>query len=322
MSHEEFIEKLLKSNDAYRNGDFIVLGKFEPRLKNILVEDNYGVCNPGVYDLLRGSKPSIKSAVDKNSYCISQITEFIDENEYDYSELSYVNQKTKVKIGCKKHGWFWQVPYAHKKGHGCSKCANENSTIPLKELQERLEADNWDHSQKVIIYDYKGIKSQLKITCKEGHFYSTRYDHRVHSRNSCPHCHKLFLYVSNNIEITDSISVILYVFKLKGINEEFYKVGITKNIKNRIRDIEGKSQYKVEVVEYKNLPIKEAYDKEQYYLDYFKEEKMFVEEEFGGHTECLKQNPMEMERIMHYNEEYYSNQMEEPDFSYKLLMGK
>jgi hypothetical protein len=46
------------------------------------------------------------------------------KGEYDYSLInSYINNKTKVKIICPKHGNFEQQPIAHLLGQRCPKCA-------------------------------------------------------------------------------------------------------------------------------------------------------------------------------------------------------
>ena len=47
--------------------------------------------------------------------------------EYDYNEVKYLNNLTKVKIYCKKHGLFYITPGSFLAGSICAKCANENS---------------------------------------------------------------------------------------------------------------------------------------------------------------------------------------------------
>jgi hypothetical protein len=42
---------------------------------------------------------------------------------YDYSSTDYINCRTKVAIGCKEHGTFWQRPDEHLRGYGCPTCA-------------------------------------------------------------------------------------------------------------------------------------------------------------------------------------------------------
>lgn len=44
-------------------------------------------------------------------------------NRYDYSEVEYKGQKVPVKIRCKIHGFFFQRPYNHLSGKGCSACS-------------------------------------------------------------------------------------------------------------------------------------------------------------------------------------------------------
>jgi len=46
----------------------------------------------------------------------------IHNYKYNYSEVEYINNKTKVKIICPKHGIFNQKPNDHLMGHGCPIC--------------------------------------------------------------------------------------------------------------------------------------------------------------------------------------------------------
>ena len=46
-------------------------------------------------------------------------------DKYDYSQVNYVNSKTKVKIICPIHGEFEQAPEKHWLGRGCPFCGKE-----------------------------------------------------------------------------------------------------------------------------------------------------------------------------------------------------
>ena len=46
-------------------------------------------------------------------------------DKYLYNLVAYKNYTSKVKIGCKKHGTFEQLPASHAGGSGCPDCANE-----------------------------------------------------------------------------------------------------------------------------------------------------------------------------------------------------
>lgn len=49
----------------------------------------------------------------------------IHGDRYDYSNTIYTNTRTKVKIRCRIHGLFEQLPFDHTIGHGCPKCGFE-----------------------------------------------------------------------------------------------------------------------------------------------------------------------------------------------------
>lgn len=102
--------------------------------------------------------------------------EFIEDakkvhgDRYDYSEVVYVNGRSKVRIGCKKHGMFEQSPESHLAGCGCRSCGLEASgAIRLMSVDEfeskarRVHGDRYDYSEVV----YKGNKKKVSIICKK-----------------------------------------------------------------------------------------------------------------------------------------------------------
>ena len=61
-----------------------------------------------------------------NTEIFIQRSKEIHGNNFDYSKVEYKNPKNKVCIICPIHGEFWQSPYAHLQGKGCSKCKNKS----------------------------------------------------------------------------------------------------------------------------------------------------------------------------------------------------
>ena len=59
-------------------------------------------------------------------------------NKYDYSLVNYISYINKVKIICKKHGIFEQLPSDHIRGIGCSKCNESKSDLVDEELILRV----------------------------------------------------------------------------------------------------------------------------------------------------------------------------------------
>lgn len=72
-------------------------------------------------------------AEKRRSHFADTTAEFIEKakrthpnSNYDYSKVQYVNARTKIKIKCKDHGFFWQTPDGHLGGRiGCKGCASE-----------------------------------------------------------------------------------------------------------------------------------------------------------------------------------------------------
>jgi hypothetical protein len=69
------------------------------------------------------------------------LDEFIKEatllhgDNYDYSEVNYINAKEKVSIICKKHGAFPQTPDSHLRGSGCPCCTGNHSKMQIEYLK-------------------------------------------------------------------------------------------------------------------------------------------------------------------------------------------
>ena len=57
-------------------------------------------------------------------------------DKYNYLMVEYINDGTKVKIICPKHGEFYQTPTHHLGGQGCAKCSHHVS-------KGETEVSNW-----------------------------------------------------------------------------------------------------------------------------------------------------------------------------------
>lgn len=105
----------------------------------------------------------------------------IHESKYDYSKVKYANSKTKIEILCHEHGSFWQIPYNHLNGQGCSECGKLKCDEAKKCTQEEfIIRSKLVHKDKYI-YDkvkYKGTDNKIVIICHEhGEFMQTPHNH-------------------------------------------------------------------------------------------------------------------------------------------------
>src|SRR5690606_20516622 len=84
-------------------------------------------------------------------------------DRYNYDLVVYKNLRTKVKIVCKDHGVFEQVPDSHTKGHGCPHCAGntqwDTGSFILK--AKEVHGDKFDYS----LVDYKTTSHRVTILC-------------------------------------------------------------------------------------------------------------------------------------------------------------
>lgn len=61
----------------------------------------------------------------------------IHNNIYDYSEVVYINNITKVTIICPYHGEFQQPPNGHLRGNGCQKCKSSIGELTIKAILDK-----------------------------------------------------------------------------------------------------------------------------------------------------------------------------------------
>jgi very-short-patch-repair endonuclease len=112
----------------------------------------------------------------------------VHNNIYDYSLVDYVNNVTKIKIICKKHGVFKQTPTIHFKGSGCPKCAGKNvSNLEFIQKAIAVHGNKYNYSQT----KYVSARNKIKIGCeKHGQFFQRAFDHLA--GHGCPKCKESF----------------------------------------------------------------------------------------------------------------------------------
>lgn len=135
------------------------------------------------------------------------LKEFIEKGtqlhngKYDYSNVDYINSRTKVNIICPKHGLFEQVPRSHLQGNGCPKCAHEwtdehrlNHCISSRQSRgmttkewidraKQVHGDKYDYS----LTDYVNQRTNVKIICPIHGVFEQKADSHIRG-NGCRLC--------------------------------------------------------------------------------------------------------------------------------------
>lgn len=162
MCTESFIKKsMLKHENRYDYSKTKYIGNKE---KVIVICREHGEFMQTPFSHLQGQGCKICSNLNKS--CISEFIErslIIHENKYDYSNISFVNIKTKIGIICKEHGLFEQIPKSHLVGKGCPRCGNKFGIMENKWLDNFNILDEYRQYKisKYIVDGYDPVKNTI-----------------------------------------------------------------------------------------------------------------------------------------------------------------
>ena len=86
-------------------------------------------------------------------------------DKYILDEVVYIDNKTKVKLLCPKHGEFWMTPNCLLSGQNCPQCAMEElskrMTHKKEEVVKRLKQV---HSNKYVFDNIEYVNMLTKVT--------------------------------------------------------------------------------------------------------------------------------------------------------------
>ena len=126
-------------------------------------------------------KPSTQEFIEK--------AKLVHGNKYNYKNSDYKNQKTKIKIICKIHGEFPQLPDSHLKGGGCWDCYKSNKAINTQTFIEKAnKVHNFKYDYSLVEYTKSNIK--VNIICHIHGQFSQKANNHL-SGQSCAECAKI-----------------------------------------------------------------------------------------------------------------------------------
>ena len=144
----------------------------------------------------------------------------IHGEKYNYDAVNFINNKTKVKIFCKRcNDYFYQTPSSHLAGCGCKKCAtyftHQQNAISFEEFKNKLKKwhnNGFEYDEK----SYNGMTKKMRIKCTRCNkiFEQTPYQHVVMFLG-CPYCR------ASSGEQT--IQTLLETYKIKYIFQKRFK---------------------------------------------------------------------------------------------------
>lgn len=148
----------------------------------------------------------------------------------------------------------------------------------------------WNNKFNYSKFIYVNNKTKGEIICpKHGSFLQTPNDHI--GKHGCKMCSKegAFNYNIRDIEDRKNFPVDLYFINLNNIKENFNKIGISKEYKNRLINIKTKSKCNISEILVIPMNLEEAY-----YIEKKIKQNIKIKYnpllKFPGHTECLKKD--------------------------------
>ena len=288
MTHENFLKRV---DEVFPNKEWEVVGQYVFNRTPILVRNKYGDCLISPAQILQGSNPSVRSAINKTEYSINRFRE-VHGDKYNYDKFVYTGTRKKGEIVCAKHGSFFQDPNTHLFcTTGCRECWKDgisaivrSTTEQFIEKARKIHGDTYDYSE----VDYIHAKQPVSIICKKHGAFQQVPNYHL-SGNACVKCGNEVSGHSNfQIAGKDKLCT-FYILRCYRDEEEFIKVGITSRTVNERFSSKRRMPYKYEII-----AILELFDMEKIAQVELSSKRLLREFTyipqiiFHGYTECFQ----------------------------------
>lgn len=132
-----------------------------------------------------GRESQIEKAKKSTEKVIEELYE-VCGNEYDFSNINYINTKTEIEVICKTHGSFMKKPCELLQGRACKKCGNTKSTNKTKFIEEAIKV--YGNKDDYEITNIISSKEKIQIRCTK-HDYTFQKDIQTYLAGyGCPKC--------------------------------------------------------------------------------------------------------------------------------------
>ncbi len=162
MTNDEFLEKLKVENPkAYEELEFI--GVYTGITTKIHAICKYGELMVQPNNILRGTSPTIASAINKHEYFLSKLKEV---NRKAFDSLVFLEEYTTAKtnlLAKNKHGHVMVSPDQLLGGRGVDSRSAVNKTKYFVSMAMQKHANLYDYSNSVVI----NTQQSVDIVCKK-----------------------------------------------------------------------------------------------------------------------------------------------------------
>lgn len=307
LTTEIFIQRSNKKHNFKYDYSLSIFNSSQDKVK--IICKTHGMFEQRAMHHLSGSGCNLCARDKLKLLYVSSLEEVLEKfksthgDRYDYSLVKYTNANTDVDIICCVHGVFKQSPQSHIKGSNCKLCSIDSCASKRRyTLDEFISKAKSIHGNRYV-YDsviYINNSEKISITCREhGVFKQPPNAHMAgHGCRSCGNISASRLkskgggfstYSKSDYKKIANLSYdgfsMLYIAKLSGNNESFFKIGISvRGVKSRLSSTKG---YKMQsFIEFK-IDASTAWDIEKKYIKKLMKIKCKPDVKFGGSTECF-----------------------------------
>lgn len=253
----------------------------------------YGECKMSPSRLIRTAKDiTIESAVNKTDYLMMKL---LDVNKQCYDCIiclnsEYKNAKEKIKFKT-KYGDCEMSPDSMYNSLPSIISAIDKPSY-FKSIANEIHGEKYDYS---CIEEIKSMHDKKSIICEKHGAFSQSLSSHV-AGIGCPECAKensigIYNKKSNyrNREKFKYIDANVYIVKFNSTKtkEIFYKIGVTKNIKNRTYNFKKAYDCEVIIEDVFNLSLYDCILMESYLQKQNANNKYNPKIKFSGYTECF-----------------------------------
>lgn len=292
VNKTEYLNNYLKDKYPKLSKTYTIL---EYKSKNcIYVQTNEGIAIKRYYSMVTGEGIGINSYINNTELFKNNLAKKFPNYISHYKIIEYINSNSviiKTKYGlCKTRSH----SLLNKIIPNILSAIDKNSYLQ-DELKDRFN-NEYDFS-KVI---YKNKDEKVKVICNKHGIFESKIKNLKYGRHGCAICCKENTWGwsrSKWIESYKGRNGFIYLCKFIGNNEIFYKIGITKLLKRRLKKF-NLTDYRVEIInKFKDAPDL-IWDLEKRLHKKFKEHSYIPKIKFGGYTECFN---IEENILNHFN---------------------
>lgn len=211
LSHQSFLKKV-------KNDKVTILTEYKGYNSCIYVQDNYGLLKTTPAQLILGNNIKITTALNKEQYFTNKFSEFINKNGIEIIKYNTTqNILIKDKYGLIKSTY---LNFHRNAIPGIETAIDKDSY--MKNIFRKVHGNKYIYKKA----KYSGNSNLVLITCKyHGDFKSRFYNHA--NGSGCIKCNAKGCHIKGYLR-SSCKKVKLYIVNLYNEQENFYKIGVTK----------------------------------------------------------------------------------------------